>query len=455
MKRKSLVAILLALVLCFTMALTACNDNNDDPPGGGGGTNPTLEQVVEKLQDMPTSTDESAIENAIDEVFGVDVNLPEGTYNAQTYTVNGVSAYMVTVSGANTTAADYYNSIKAEMLAKGYIAEDSELAFYKVVGTVGYSAVVEDDGNDVIIVFGVATPTANPGTSGDPSNPSNPGSSTSGQFLTASELAEFEATGLTVPTGLTAVSKDVNLDPLAIYDKEATVMFNGGTNESFTALATALFSLGFNMEDDGTVIENVSSAILTYEGVDYMDFSTYKISADYEINAVLSMSNGVITMNLWYKEIVQEEIRTTWLTAEEKQTFKVSLDMPNIGTLTEVGTWDLSGWGVQQKRIDFYFTGVTVEQFEAYAQQIYAALGITCDEFGDAITEYDDCRGSNSYGAEQTFEGCYSYDENSSGIYYLITITHYAEAMDGVVGNQIGYDVAANSMIISFLINEI
>ena len=49
----------------------------------------------------------------------------------------------------------------------------------------------------------------------------------------------------------------------------------------------------------------------------------------------------------------------------------------------------------------------------------------------------------------------YSYDENSSGIYYLITITHYAEAMDGVVGNQIGYDVAANSMIISFLINEI
>ena len=118
MKRKSLVAILLALVLCFTMALTACKDNNDDPPGGGGGTNPTLEQVVEKLQGMPTSTDESAIENAIDEVFGVDVNLPEGTYNAQTFTANNVSAYMVTVSGANTTAADYYNSIKAEMLAK-------------------------------------------------------------------------------------------------------------------------------------------------------------------------------------------------------------------------------------------------------------------------------------------------------------------------------------------------
>ena len=445
MKRKSLVAILLALVLCFTMALTACKDNNDDPPGGGGGTNPTLEQVVEKLQGMPTSTDESAIENAIDEVFGVDVNLPEGTYNAQTYTVNGVSAYMVTVSGANTTAADYYNSIKAEMLAKGYIAEDSELAFYKVIGTVGYSATVEDDGNDVIIVFGAASPTINP------ENPSNP---SSGNFLTAAELAEFDATGLSVPTGLTAVSKDVNLNSF-IYDKEATVMLNGGTTDNFTTLATALFGIGFNADDEGEAHASVTSAIHTYEGVDYIDFSSYKISDDHKVGAIMSMSNGLITLSFRYEVIEVEVIRTTWFTAEEKQTFKVSLDMPNIGTLTEVDTWDLSGWGVQQKRIDFYFTGVTVEQFEAYAQQIYATLEITCDEFGDAISEYDDCRGSNSYGAEQTFEGCYSYDENSSGLYYLITITHYAEAMDAVLGNQIGYDVAANSIIISFLINEV
>ena len=44
MKRKSLVAILLALVLCFTMALTACKDDNDDPPVGGGKTPPTASQ---------------------------------------------------------------------------------------------------------------------------------------------------------------------------------------------------------------------------------------------------------------------------------------------------------------------------------------------------------------------------------------------------------------------------
>ena len=98
---------------------------------------------------------------------------------------------------------------------------------------------------------------------------------------------------------------------------------------------------------------------------------------------------------------------------------------------------------------------VTLAEFEAYAQQIYTALNITVDEFGYAVSDYDDCRGSNSNGAEQTFEGCYSYDENSSGLYYLITITHYAEAMDAVLGNQIGYDAAANSVIISFLINDI
>ncbi|MBR2871057.1 MAG: hypothetical protein IKB98_06775 [Clostridia bacterium] len=152
MKKKTTFIISMMMALMMAFSLAACKDNTGG--GGGGGLPPTLEQVVEKVQDMPVSTEENAIENAIDEVFGVDVNLPEGTYNAQTFTANNVSAYMVTVSGANTTAADYYNSIKAEMLAKGYIAEDSELAFYKVVGTVGYSAAVEDDGNDVIIVFG-------------------------------------------------------------------------------------------------------------------------------------------------------------------------------------------------------------------------------------------------------------------------------------------------------------
>ncbi len=436
MKKK--ITVFLSIIMAFMMAfsLTACKDNT-----GGSGLPPTLEQTVEKVQEMPNSTDERAIENAINEVFGADIDLPEGTYNAQVYNANGMSAYIVTVSGANTTASDYYNSIKSQMLADGYTAEESEFAFYKVVGTVVYSVAVETDGNDIYVSMGVTSPTSNP-------NPS------SGNFLTAAELAEFDATGLSLPTGLAAVSKDVNMNSI-LFDKEATVMLDGGTTDNFTALATALFAIGFNADDEGVAHASVASAIHTYEGVDYIDFSSYKISEDYKVGAIMSMSDGFITLSFRYEVIEVEVIRTTWFTAEEKQTWKLSLDMPTFGTLTEVDTWDLSGFGVQQKRIDFYFTDVTLAEFEVYAQQVYTALNITVDEFGYTVSDFDDCRGSNSNGAEQTFEGCYSYDENSSGLCYLVSITYYAEAMYGILGNQIGYNVEANSIIISFVIDEI
>ena len=184
----------MALMMAFSLA--ACNDNT-----GGGGLPPTLEQVVEKVQDMPVSTEENAIENAIDEVFGVDLNLPEGSYNAQVYTVGNVSAYVVTVSGANTTATDYYNSIKAEMLAKGYTAEDSELAFYKLAGTVVYSVGVEADGNDVIISMGATSPTATPG--GEIPGGTTPGGQTGGATTTwpASQIQSILGYALPQYTG--------------------------------------------------------------------------------------------------------------------------------------------------------------------------------------------------------------------------------------------------------------
>ncbi len=178
MKKKITLFISMIMALTMAFSLAACKDNT----GGGGGLPPTLEQVVEKVQDMPTSTEENAIENAIDEVFGIDIDLPEGTYNAQVYTVGDVSAYVVTVSGANTTATDYYNSIKAEMLAKGYMAEDSELAFYKVAGIVVYSVGVEADGNDVIISMGATSPAGTP--RGEIPGGTTPGGQTGGETTT-------------------------------------------------------------------------------------------------------------------------------------------------------------------------------------------------------------------------------------------------------------------------------
>ena len=197
MKKKITVFISMIMALTMAFSLTACKKNT----GGGGGLPPTLEQVVEKVQDMPVSTEENAIENAIDEVFGVDLNLPEGSYNAQVYTVGNVSAYVVTVSGANTTATDYYNSIKAEMLAKGYTAEDSELAFYKVAGTVVYSVGDEADGNDVIISMGATSPTATPG--GEPPGGTTPGGQTGGETTTwpASQIQSILGYALPQYTG--------------------------------------------------------------------------------------------------------------------------------------------------------------------------------------------------------------------------------------------------------------
>ena len=257
MKKK--ITLFISIIMAMTMAfsLAACKDNTGD--GGDGGLPPALEQVVEKVQDMPVSTEENAIENAIDEVFGVDLNLPEGSYNAQTYTVNGVSAYMVTVSGANTKASDYYNSIKAEMLAKGYIADDSELAFYKVVGSVGYSAAVEDDGNDVIIVFGVASPTSNPANPSNPGNPSNPSTPSTPGALPEGNLNAFPVTtindmfsvlGITIPncTSGSSYSIDSTYNSTENGIISITVTCYGMTADERDAYTDALKAAGFRSE---------------------------------------------------------------------------------------------------------------------------------------------------------------------------------------------------------------
>ncbi len=175
MKKKITVFLSIIMACMMACSLTACKDKT----GGGGGLPITLEKAVEKVRDMPTSTDGGAIEGAIGEVFGADIDLPEGTYSAQSITVNNASAYLVTVSGANTTASDYYNSIKSKMLAKGYIAEESELAFYKVVGAVVYSVMVEADGNDIIISMGATSLTATPG--GKIPGGTTPGGQTGGE----------------------------------------------------------------------------------------------------------------------------------------------------------------------------------------------------------------------------------------------------------------------------------
>ena len=247
MKKKTTFIISMVMALTMAFSLAACKDDN---PTGGDGLPPTLEQVVEKVQDMPVSTEENAIENAIDEVFGVDLNLPEGSYNAQVYTVGNVSAYVVTVSGANTTATDYYNSIKAEMLAKGYTAEDSELAFYKVAGTVVYSVGVEADGSDIYVSMGVASPTSNPA---NPSNPSTPGALPEGNlnaFPVTTINDMFSVLGITIPncTSGSSYSIDSTYNSTENGIISITVTCYGMTADERDAYTDALKAAGFRSE---------------------------------------------------------------------------------------------------------------------------------------------------------------------------------------------------------------
>lgn len=141
MKRKSLVAILLALVLCFTMALTACKDNNDDnPPVGGGKTPPTASQWADagisgtfnaevkgelalsnvsesgEISMKWTGSDESSLDNTITWLKGQGYS-SYGGQNAQKTVEEGgkIITYTAekTVGGASVASADEkgYNSV--------------------------------------------------------------------------------------------------------------------------------------------------------------------------------------------------------------------------------------------------------------------------------------------------------------------------------------------------------
>ncbi len=257
MKISIFISIITSIILAFS--LTACDDNGNS---GGGGLPMTIEKATEKIQDMPTSTDDRVIESAIGEVFGADINLPEGTYSAQVYSVSGASAYMVTVSEANTTATDYYKAIKAEMLSEGYVADEDGLAFYKMVGNVVYSAVVENDGSDVVIIFSASSPTA---TIGDETpGGTTPGGTVPGGVAPEETLPEgdldafpvaiinemFSELGVTIPncTSGSSYSIDLRYDNTETGVVSITVTCYGMTADEREAYKQALKDAGFKSQ---------------------------------------------------------------------------------------------------------------------------------------------------------------------------------------------------------------
>ncbi len=224
---KQLIALLIALMMVF--ALAACN-NNDDPNGDnplnrdpgtaqggtqGGEDNPgtqggedgsaKLDKLNEKVNAMPTSTDKNEIATAIDDVFGVKIDLPDGSCSAQTYSAESGSAYVVYVSDSNMTASDYYNSLKTKMTADGYTAIDEDLAFYKVVDGLMYSVGLDIEGRDFYIGF--AADVYSGGDIGTPDNNNNPGTQDGG-IQTGGEVGASAPKSFELPTNVKLVMED-------------------------------------------------------------------------------------------------------------------------------------------------------------------------------------------------------------------------------------------------------
>ncbi len=195
-KMKTIVSTVTALVMA--LGFVSCGD--DDKVGLKPPT-PSIEQKTAQVQSMPETTNENQIENAIDEVFGVDIDLPQGNYSAETFSFGDASAYAVTISGSNTTATEYYNSIKEEMTKKGYMLDESELAFYKIVGTVVYSVDVDSEGGDIVVYTGVASVPQEGTTPGG----TTPGGTTPGGTIPGGTIPGGTTPGGTTPGGLQSV----------------------------------------------------------------------------------------------------------------------------------------------------------------------------------------------------------------------------------------------------------
>lgn len=155
MKRK--LCALIAALIATTAMLAACDDDPLGLGGGGGGMPQTITEAQDKISEMPTSTNGSQIEDALDDVFGVELELPGEDVSAGVLSYGDVSIYDITVSDSQMTATEYFNSIREEMEDNGYVATEEDLSYYKIVGNVIYTVSVDSYGGELHIYSGATS----------------------------------------------------------------------------------------------------------------------------------------------------------------------------------------------------------------------------------------------------------------------------------------------------------
>ena len=313
MKRKSLVAILLALVLCFTMALTACkddNDDNDDPPVGGGKTPPTADQwadagisgtftadvkgelalsVVEngEISMKWTESDEASLDNTITWLKGQGFT-SYGGQNAEKSTEEGgkIKSYTAekTVDGVNPVSASAdggYSVVPLSFTLTASADESKRMIAETFYITEDFSIMGQSfkAGELYLDIYEATTP----------------GSTSS--LLTAWPASEIQnALGASIPA-YTGTGEYQITDASIGYMKQVQINVFGATEADESAYITALTQNGFTENEgvyektltNGDVLQVLATMSQTYHP------STYQLVEVLSITAMLEKNSGTYT----------------------------------------------------------------------------------------------------------------------------------------------------------------
>ncbi len=282
-KIKSIFITLLALVIAFS--LVGCGD--DSTKGGN------FDQVQQGISQMPTTSDATVAEGAVKGIFGIDLNLPDGAVSAQSITTGGVSGYVIEIT-CDTSAEDYYDSIRSQMQSKGYTveADDGAYYFYKMSGNVIYSVTIEEEYDGLTITTGAMQNPNSPPSGGGGGGTGGTGVSGDYTSLTnSSSKTQIEGTlrtvfgiNVTLPTGERHSATKMSLSDLMIVYSIKIDNDDLNIRDYMVSIASSMASAGYTQVYGSEYLKTTSTEVIRVTSADY--------GSQKEISFTITMTEG-------------------------------------------------------------------------------------------------------------------------------------------------------------------
>lgn len=358
---KKLIKLLLcafAVVCVFSLCLTACGED-DEESGGGGGNNggsavTTTAGATEAYNALSESNDKTTVESNASAYIGVSVALPTASaVSAKKYSFNDVNSYVVELTGASVTAADYYSSLKAELTAKGWTANDEEQVLYKISGDVVYGISVEGDeesanDKDFCVGYTIADKSVmdEDGDGGSDGGSGGDGGNTA-VWPTAQITAAIGVNALPVYAGTATNITFVN----SAIQNTALITVYGATESDVTAYKALLTSNGFTLKAESGAYVKTSGTTKVAVTATFVDASA--------ISAASSMSVVV-------EYTPANELLTEWPTA----TLVAFAGDGVIPAIVGAENYELKAYASNQATLTI--SGITESEYEAYCTLLLA-----------------------------------------------------------------------------------